>query len=72
MALISPDGPSSAMPGFLGYQDWYRHGAHEFPQGLLADMSYSKIAVRTTDSPAHPVQGAGNYAHPRAAHRTKA
>ena len=52
MALISPDVAVFGVPGFdsLGYQDWYRQCAHEFPQGLLADMSYSKIAVRTTDS----------------------
>ncbi|HOP16234.1 MAG: nuclear transport factor 2 family protein [Gammaproteobacteria bacterium] len=50
MALISPDVAVFGVPGFdsLGYQDWYRQCEHEFPQGLLADMSYSKIDIRTT------------------------
>lgn len=50
MAMISPQVMVFGVPGFdtLGYEDWYRQCEHEFPQGLITDLEYSRIKVRTT------------------------
>ena len=39
------------VPGFdtLGYEDWYKQCAHEFPQGLIVALDYSRVAVRTAN-----------------------
>lgn len=52
MALISPEVLVFGVPGFdtLGYDDWYRQCEHEFPQGLISDIGYTKINVRTADA----------------------
>ncbi|MGB5199283.1 MAG: nuclear transport factor 2 family protein [Sedimenticolaceae bacterium] len=51
MAMISPQVTVFGVPGFdtLGYQDWYKQCAHEFPQGLIVALDYSRIAVRTAN-----------------------
>lgn len=52
MALISPEVLVFGVPGFdtLDYDDWYRQCEHEFPQGLISDIGYTKINVRTADA----------------------
>ncbi|MGD8957472.1 MAG: nuclear transport factor 2 family protein [Chromatiaceae bacterium] len=51
MALISPQVTVFGVPGFdtLGYEDWYKQCAHEFPQGLIVALDYSRIVVRTAN-----------------------
>ncbi len=51
MALISPEVLVFGVPGFevLGYDDWYRQCAHEFPQGLLTGLEYGAVTLRSTD-----------------------
>jgi len=51
MAMISPQVTVFGVPGFetLGYQDWYRQCEHEFPQGLIAAIAYSKVDIRMAD-----------------------
>ena len=51
MAMISPQVTVFGVPGFetLGYQDWYRQCEHEFPQGLIAAIAYSRIDIRVAD-----------------------
>ncbi|MGB5464466.1 MAG: nuclear transport factor 2 family protein [Sedimenticolaceae bacterium] len=51
MAMISPQVTVFGVPGFdtLGYQDWSKQCAHEFPQGLIVALDYSRIAVRTAN-----------------------
>lgn len=51
MALISKDVTVFGVPGFdtLGFDDWYRQCEHEFPQGLIADIGYERVKVRTSD-----------------------
>ena len=51
MAMISPEVLVFGVPGFetLDYQDWYRQCEHEFPQGLIADLGYSQVIVRSAD-----------------------
>lgn len=48
MAMISPQVLVFGVPGFdtLDYQDWYRQCEHEFPQGLITAIAYSKVDVR--------------------------
>lgn len=50
MALISPEVLVFGVPGFetLGYDDWYRQCAHEFPQGLIRALDYSAVTLRST------------------------
>lgn len=50
MAMISREVMVFGVPGFdmLGFDDWYQQCAHEFPQGLLSDLSYSAVNVRST------------------------
>jgi hypothetical protein len=49
MAMISPEVMVFGVPGFdtLGYEDWYRQCEHEFPQGLITRLEYSRVKVRT-------------------------
>lgn len=49
MAMISRDVLVFGVPGFdtLEYDDWYRQCEHEFPQGLLTDLGYSAVTIRT-------------------------
>lgn len=49
MAMVSPEVLVFGVPGFdtLGYDDWYRQCEHEFPQGLLTDLGYSAVNIRT-------------------------
>lgn len=49
MAMISPQVLVFGVPGFdaLGYEDWYRQCEHEFPQGLITTLEYSRVNVRT-------------------------
>ena len=49
MAMISPQVMVFGVPGFdtLGYEDWHKQCAHEFPQGLIKGLEYSKIMPRT-------------------------
>ena len=49
MAMISPQVMVFGVPGFdtLGYDDWYRQCEHEFPQGLITALEYSKLKLRT-------------------------
>jgi len=49
MAMISPQVTVFGVPGFdtLGYEDWYRQCEHEFPQGLITALEYSRVKVRT-------------------------
>ena len=49
MATISQQVMVFGVPGFetLGYEDWYRQCAHEFPQGLITALEYSGIKLRT-------------------------
>ncbi|MGB5561765.1 MAG: nuclear transport factor 2 family protein [Sedimenticolaceae bacterium] len=49
MAMISPQVMVFGVPGFdtLGYDDWYRQCAHEFPQGLIKALDYSRLKLRT-------------------------
>jgi ketosteroid isomerase-like protein len=51
MAMISPQVTVFGVPGFdtLGYENWYKQCAHEFPQGLIVALDYSRIAVRTAN-----------------------
>ena len=51
MRLISPDVLVFGVPGFetLDYDDWYCQCEHEFPQGLLDDLRYERVAIRSTD-----------------------
>lgn len=52
MAMISPDVLVFGVPGFdtLDYDDWHRQCEHEFPQGLLTDLRYSAVNVRTASA----------------------
>ena len=47
--MISPQVMVFGVPGFetLGYEDWYRQCEHEFPQGLITALQYSRVKVRT-------------------------
>lgn len=49
MAMISQKVMVFGVPGFdtLGYEDWYRQCEHEFPQGLISGLEYSRIKPRT-------------------------
>lgn len=49
MAMISPQVMVFGIPGFdtLGYDDWYRQCEHEFPQGLIKTLEYSRLKQRT-------------------------
>ena len=49
MAMISPQVMVFGVPGFdtLGYDDWYRQCEHEFPQGLITALDYSRLKLRT-------------------------
>ena len=51
MQLISPDVLVFGVPGFetLDYDDWHRQCEHEFPQGLMQEISYDKRQIRTAD-----------------------
>lgn len=51
MQLISPGVLVFGVPGFdtLDYDDWYRQCEHEFPQGLLEDLSYERLVMRSAD-----------------------
>jgi hypothetical protein len=51
MAMISRDVRVFGVPGFdvLEFDDWYRQCEHEFPQRLLADITYSTPHIRTAD-----------------------
>ncbi len=51
MAMISPQVTVFGVPGFdtLEYEDWYKQCSHEFPQGLIVALDYSRIAVRTAN-----------------------
>ena len=50
MAHIARDVRVLGVPGFesLGYDDWYRQCAQEFPQGLITDLQYSEPRVRAS------------------------
>lgn len=49
MAMISSQVMVFGVPGFetLGYDDWYRQCEHEFPQGLIRALEYSRVKLRT-------------------------
>jgi ketosteroid isomerase-like protein len=49
MAMISQKVMVFGVPGFdtLGYADWYSQCAHEFPQGLISALEYSRVKPRT-------------------------
>jgi hypothetical protein len=49
MAMISPQVMVFGVPGFdtLDYDDWYRQCEHEFPQGLITALDYSRLKLRT-------------------------
>lgn len=51
MDLISREVLVFGVPGFetLDYDDWYRQCEHEFPQGLIADIRYDRVQIRTGD-----------------------
>lgn len=51
MAMISREVLVFGVPGFdtLDYDDWYRQCEHEFPQGLLSGLSYTRVNIRTAD-----------------------
>jgi hypothetical protein len=52
MAMISPHVMVFGVPGFetLGYDDWYRQCEHEFPQGLITGLEYSRLKLRTASA----------------------
>lgn len=49
MAHISPDVQVYGVEGFevLGYDDWQRQCAHEFPQRLIHDLRYEGLQIRS-------------------------
>ncbi len=51
MRLISPEVLVFGVPGFetLDYDDWHRQCEHEFPQGLMKEISYDRRQIRTAD-----------------------
>jgi len=51
MAMISPQVLVFGVPGFdtLDFQDWYRQCEHEFPQGLIRELTYDRVKLRSAD-----------------------
>lgn len=49
MALISQKLQLFGVPGFdtLGYDDWKKQCAHEFPQRMVSDIHYGPVKIRT-------------------------
>ncbi len=72
MALISQKLKLFGMPGFdtLGYDDWKRQCAHEFPQRMVDDIHYGPVKIRTT-SDGHILFSVHEYIETRDGERIK-